>query len=87
MGKEETKAESIRRLQTLRNIGPATAMRLYAVGIKSPEQLKESDPEELYQELKKKEGGRLDICVLYLLRGAFLDIPWPMCKNLTKRQP
>ena len=76
------KLESMKYLQTLRNIGPATAMRLYSIGIKSPEQLKKSNPEELYEELKRKSGGKLDRCVLYILRGAVLDVPWPKCKNL-----
>lgn len=83
MSKARVKPESIKHLQALRNIGPATAMRLYSIGIKSPEQLKKSNPEELYEELKEKEGGKLDRCVLYLLQGAVLDIPWPECKNLT----
>ncbi len=85
MGNEGTKSESMKRLQVLRNIGPTTAMRLYSIGIESPEQLEKSDPEELYQRLKKKEGGKLDKCVLYQLRGAVLDIPWPKCKDLPKK--
>ncbi len=84
MSKEKTKSESIKRLQALRNIGPATAARLYSFGIESPEQVKKSDPEELYGELRKIAGGRLDKCVLYQLRGAVLDIPWWESKNLAK---
>lgn len=80
-----TKSESLRRLQTLRNIGIATARRLYAAGIKTPEEVKEADPEKLYELLKTKEGGKLDRCVLYQLRGAVLEIPWPVCKNPGKR--
>ena len=84
MSEDTTLSQSMKRLQTLRNIGPATAMRLYSIGISSPEQLKGSDPEELYQRLKEKEGGSLDRCVLYLLRGAVLDIPWWECKDLRR---
>ncbi len=84
MNKESTKSEFIKQLQTLRNIGTATAKRLYSIGIKTPEKLKKSDPEKIYEMLKKKEGGKLDKCVLYQLRGAVLDIPWPECKNLRK---
>ena len=78
-----TESESVKRLQSLRNIGPATATRLYSIGISSPEQLKESDPEELYERLREREGGKLDRCVLYLLQRAVLDIPWWECKKLT----
>ena len=80
MNGEEQK--SIIRLQSLRNIGPITAEALYSIGIKTPEQFKQSRPEKLYEELKNKRGGKLDRCVLYQLRGALLDIPWPECKNL-----
>ena len=75
------RSEDIERLQSLRNVGPVIAARLHAIGIKTPEQLKRADPEELYEKLKMSAGGKLDRCVLYVLRGAVLDIPWPQCKN------
>ena len=78
------RSEAIKRLQTLRNIGPATAEKLYSIGIETPEQLKRSNPETLYEKLKHKAGGKLDKCVLYQLQGAVLDIPWPECKDLSK---
>jgi len=28
------------------------------------------------------QAYKLDKCVLYQLRGALLDIPWPKCKDL-----
>jgi len=74
------KAES--NLQSLMNIGPATEKRLHAIGIKTPSQLKKSHPEKVYEKLKQKEGSHLDICVLYQLRGAILNIPWWVCKDL-----
>jgi nucleotidyltransferase/DNA polymerase involved in DNA repair len=81
--KENKKSEAIKELQSLRNIGPVTAERLYSIGIKTPEQMRDSDPEKLYEKMKNKSGGTLDKCVLYQLKGAVLDIPWPKCKNLT----
>lgn len=79
------KSQPIKELQTLRNIGPATAEKLYAIGIRSPEQMRHSDPEKLYERLKKKSGGQLDRCVLYQFRGAIWDLPWPMCKDLARK--
>ena len=78
------KQQTIKDLQALQNIGPATAKRLYLIGIKKPEQMGRSDPEKLYEKLKEKEGGILDKCVLYQLRGAILNAPWPKCKNIIK---
>jgi len=80
-----TKKKSLKSLQTLQNIGPLTAEELYSIGIETPEQLKKSDPMELYEKMKYKNGGKLDRCVLYQIQGAILDIPWPLCKNLTKK--
>jgi hypothetical protein len=82
MTQSNQKSKVLKRLQTLRNIGPATAKRLYEIGIRTPDQLKRSDPKKLYNQLKQKCGGQLDICVLYQLRGAVSDIPWPDCKDL-----
>jgi nucleotidyltransferase/DNA polymerase involved in DNA repair len=79
---DEEKKKAITSLQSLRNIGPVTAEALYSIGIKTPKQFRQSHPEELYEELKKRRGGKLDKCVLYQLRGALLDIPWPKCKDV-----
>ena len=76
------KKKEITSLRGLRNIGPVAAEVLYSIGIKTPEQFRQSDPEELYEELKRRRGGKLDKCVLYQLRGALLDIPWPKCTDL-----
>ncbi len=78
------KKKAIENLQSLRNIGPVTAERLYAIGITTPEQLKKFAPEKLYERLKTKEKGTLDRCVLYKLKGAKLDLPWTLCKEQTK---
>ncbi len=84
MSKQSEKSKAIKRLQSLRNIGPTTAEKLYSIGIKTPEQMKQSDPAKLYKKLKKKSGSKLDKCVLYQLQGAVLEIPWPKCKNPNK---
>ncbi len=68
-------------LESLANIGPATARRLCTIGITTASQLKRSNPEKVYEKLRKHEGGVLDRCVLYVLRGAILDAPWWVCKK------
>jgi len=74
------KSESIKGLQSLRNIGSKTAERLYSLGIKTPEQMRKSDPEKLYERLRNKKGGKLDRCVLYQFQGAVRDVSWWECK-------
>lgn len=77
---------NIQNLQSLINIGPATEKRLKSVGITTSIQLKNSDPERIYEKLVIAEGGKLDRCVLYQLRGAVLNIPWWFCKDLIKNK-
>jgi len=78
---KEKKQNSIKSLQSVMNIGTVTARRLYAIGITSPSMLKRQSPEKVYQKLKEKEGGALDICVLYQIRGAIRNSPWWLCKD------
>jgi len=73
--------EKLKRLQMLRNIGPKMAADLLSLGIESPEQMFRADPEALYEELKRRCGGKLDRCVLYAFRGAKHGIAWPQCKD------
>lgn len=84
MNLHRERSEAIKGLQTLRNIGPVTAEKLYSIGIVTPGQLKRSDPKVLYEKLRRKCRGKLDKCVLYQLQGAVLDRPWPECKKLNK---
>lgn len=73
--------ERLRRLQSLRNIGPKMAADLHSLGIETPEQMLEANPEALYEQLRLRNGGKLDRCVLYAFRGAKYDIPWPKCMD------
>lgn len=75
------KQESLKELETLENIGRISAEKLYALGIRTPEQMRKTDPEKLYEKLKAKSGGKLDRCVLYQFRGAKLGKPWWTCKD------
>jgi len=73
--------ERLKRLQLLQNVGAKTAQELLALGIETPEQMFEADPESLFEEQKRRRGGTLDRCVLYQYRGAKYGIPWPKCKD------
>ncbi len=83
MNKQSEKSKAIKHLQVLRNIGPKTSEKLYALGIKTPEQMKKLNPDKLYKQLQTIDP-KTDPCELYVFRGAILDIPWWECKDLTK---
>jgi len=75
------KQKSIKDLESLINVGKITAEKLYSLGIKTSKDMVNSNPEKLYERLKKRRGGKLDICVLYQFRGAKLNKPWWKCKK------
>jgi predicted flap endonuclease-1-like 5' DNA nuclease len=81
---DQSKKAVLRNLQTLNNIGPAIAEKLYKLGMRSPEEVREADPEELYRELQRKLGCHVDRCVLYVFRGAKTGRPWPECSDNPK---
>jgi hypothetical protein len=83
---EDIKFKSIKELQSLVNIGPATAKRFNSIGITKSTQLRNLDPEGTYEKLKEAEGGILDKCVLYQLRGTVLNLSWWLCKDLIKNK-
>ena len=57
-------------LEEIPGIGPALAGDLNSIGIRKVRDLKGKDPQKLYDKLCKKEGKRLDPCVLYTFRCA-----------------
>jgi len=73
--------ERLKRLKLLRNVGEKTAPKLLELGIETPGQMLEADPEALYEEWRRRNGGTLDRCVLYQLRGAKYGMAWPECKD------
>lgn len=78
---DQSKKAVLRNLQTLTNIGPAVAEKLYRIGIRSPEEVRQADPDDLYQKLQKKLGCHVDRCVFYVFRGAKTGRPWPECSD------
>ena len=55
--------KTLKILQKIPNVGPATAEDLIRLGIKRIEDLAGRDPDEMYIELCRKDGVRHDICV------------------------
>lgn len=56
--------EQLSRLEQLPNIGPNVAADLRRLGVTEPQDLRERDPYELYDELCRLNGRREDPCVL-----------------------
>jgi len=57
-------------LKQIPGVGVSIAKDLRSLGIQSVNDLKDKDPEEMYQQLMQKVGTHVDRCMLYVFRGA-----------------
>jgi len=57
-------------LQEIPGVGPSIELDLTDLGYHEVSDLKESDPEEMYESLCALRGGHIDRCVLYVFRCA-----------------
>ena len=51
-------------LQQIKNVGPSIAADFHRIGIRTPSDLCQADPYELYERLCQVDGQRHDPCVL-----------------------
>jgi hypothetical protein len=57
-------------LKRIPGVGSSIAQDLWDLGYRSVQELKDQDPEEIYQRLCEYQGADVDRCVLYVFRGA-----------------
>jgi hypothetical protein len=61
---------SIKELQQIPGVGKAISQDMWQMGLHSVDDLKEQDPEELYERLCIQKGAQVDRCMLYVFRCA-----------------
>jgi hypothetical protein len=61
---------TLKNLQAIPGIGKSIARNLWDIGIRRVEDLKDKDPEKLYEKSNKFVGARQDPCLLYTFRCA-----------------
>ncbi len=62
--------DQIKNLSQIPGVGKSIANDLINIGIKKIEDLKDKDPEKLYDKSNKFAGVVQDRCLLYVFRGA-----------------
>lgn len=62
--------EKTHELQTIPGVGPKIAEELRALGYRCVEDLRDRDPQRMYDDLCQRRGRRVDRCVLYVFRCA-----------------
>ncbi len=57
-------------MEEIPGVGPSIANDLERLGIRKIEDLKDKNPEALYDKLEELEGQHIDRCMLYVMRCA-----------------
>jgi hypothetical protein len=65
-----TNARPLKELQVIPGVGPSIAQDLIDLGIQRVDELRDRDPQKMYDELCAMRGERLDRCMLYVFRCA-----------------
>lgn len=64
------KKRVVEQLKTVPGVGKTIALDLYNLGIRSINDLKNKDPEKLYDQLCQLQNQHVDRCMLYVFRCA-----------------
>ena len=64
------KAATLKEFQTIPGVGKAIAEDLWDLGLRKVGDLKQQDPQKLYDRLCKFQGTPVDRCMLYVMRCA-----------------
>ncbi len=67
---ETQKQEVLKEFRIIPGVGKSIAEDLWNLGLRSLSDLKEQNPEELYNALCLQQGIQVDRCMLYVLRCA-----------------
>jgi predicted RecB family nuclease len=78
-----TKEQVIKQLQVIPGVGKSIANDLWNIDIRSVEELKDKDPQVLYNQSNEYAGSVQDRCLLYVFRCAVYFAETPP----TKRDP
>jgi DNA transformation protein and related proteins len=65
-----------RRVGALRNLGPASARRLAAIGVRTEADLRRLGAVGAYARVGFEEGGPASLNLLWALHGALQDVDW-----------
>ena len=64
------KIKILKEFQTIPGVGKSIAQDLWNLGIRSLDELKDKNPQQLYEQLCALHGCHVDRCMLYVFRCA-----------------
>ena len=62
--------EPLKEFQKIPGVGPSIAQDFIHIGLRSLEDLKNKDPQKLYDQICQYQGAKVDRCLLYVCRLA-----------------
>jgi len=68
--RDSIEAAALKDLRRIPGVGPSLAGDLFRLGVRRVDELREEDPQRLYERLEELEGTHVDRCVLYVFRCA-----------------
>ena len=63
-------------MSSIKNIGPASAKWLAAVGVESIEDLERTGAVEAYRRVRQLEPAKVSLNLLWALQGALMELHW-----------
>ena len=67
---EATREATLKEFQHIPGVGKSISQDLWNLGLRSVQDLKDQDPEELYHKICVYQGAQVDRCMLYVFRCA-----------------
>jgi hypothetical protein len=80
-----TLAQSIKELTLIPGVGKSIATDLYNIGVRRIDDLKDKDPESLYDSSNRFVGCMQDRCLLYVFRCAVYFAETPAGEHETEK--
>ena len=79
-------SNALRRIASLKNLGPKSAERIVAVGIGGPDEIRELGAAVVFHRVKSGFPDSTSLNLLWALQGALMEIHWHDIPDEIKRQ-
>lgn len=79
-------SNALRRIASLKNLGPKSAEHIVAVGIDGPDEIRELGAVVVFLRVKSRFPDSTSFNLLWALQGALMEVHWHDIPNEIKQQ-
>lgn len=79
-------SNTLRRIASLKNLGPKSAEQIVAVGIDGPDEIRELGAVVVFHRVKSRFPASTSLNLLWALQGALMEVHWHDVPDEVKRQ-